>query len=367
MRILHLNWSGNIGGIENYTINLAKKQRELGLDARIGYLSKVGILGDYARRFDIPVTEFGMSSGFDIFNFKAYINYIKSYKPDVVHAHDPTPIVYLSKLFYPRGKYIRHFHGTSIGNKRWERKRALLFNNITTSLVDFFVTNSMSTKQIVLNKYKLIDNRIAVLYNGLDLDDFYPTKSRDEIKGEFNIRKDDKIIGTICRLEHNKGLDKFIEIARQIIPQNPNVKFIIVGEGSLYSSLKAQVDSLLLSNKIMFTGFRLDIPNLLSIFDIFLFTSECESFGLVLLEAMRIGVPIIAFNIDGIREVVNDNCAILVPRGAISEMTRSVVDILTNRDIREKLINNGFMKVRHFDIKNITEKTIKLYRRLVNC
>lgn len=364
MKILHINWSGNLGGAENFAFQLAKAQKAYGYEVTIAYMVNRSIIGDQAIKSGINAFECNMKNGSDFINLGKCFNLIKKENFDVIHNHNGSPFLNLIRCISPRSILINHLHGTSLGNDRWVKKSILIWHKISSFLVDHYVANSNHTKKIVMNKYRLPDHRISVLYNGIALKIFRPTEMKTAIKKEFGVKDNDNIVGTVARLAPPKGIDKFIEVAKRVTEEIDNVKFFIVGEGELRPILERKVIKLNLQDKVIFTGARTDVPNLLSIFDIFLLTSNREAFGITLLEAMAIGVPIITFAVDGVKEVVNEHCAILIPPGDTESMAYHVLSLLRDKRKQRDLSKNGLIHVKKFNIETVSKKTIQIYQSL---
>jgi glycosyltransferase involved in cell wall biosynthesis len=355
MKVLHINWSGKLGGAEKFALDLASQQKS----ATIAYMNKKLILGEKAKENGINVVEFNMGSGFDIINFIRYIFYIKHNKFDIIHDHNGTPLVRLSKIFCPESVFIQHIHGTKLGNEKWERTYVILWKRITNCLIDHYIANSNHTKRIAHKKEKIPLSRTSVIYNGIELSKFKKadTQSANRIRKELGIKENEQVIGTVSNLVPAKGIDKFICIAKEV----KGAKFVIVGEGELRKELEHLVISLGLKDTVIFAGAREDVPAILSIFDLFLLTSNWEAFGITLIEAMAVGIPIIAFKIDGVSEVVDKGCGVLIPP-KIDEAVKYINFIRENSDITKKMIDSGLRLVNEkFDIRKIATEIENIY------
>lgn len=365
MRIVHCNWSGTLGGAENFAYQLARAQKAAGHDVVIAYMTSRLTIGQQAIDSGIRIFECRMKNGYDFFHLGRCFRFIGKEKFDVIHNHNGSRSLNAIKFFLPGSVLINHFHATSFGNEKWEKSSTLFWNKLTSDLVDHYIANSDHTKNIIMEKYGLPHHRVSVLYNGIDLESFRPIKKTAAVRKEFGLKDSEKVVGTVARLVPPKGIDKFIEVAKRVSIEVDNVKFLIVGDGKLRPALEEKVVKLDLQDKIVFVGARTDVPDLLSIFDIFLLTSSWEAFGITLLETMTIGIPIIAFAVGGVPEVVNETCAILVNPGDIKMMSQETLNLFENKSKQKELIQGGLERVKEFDIAKISRECTEIYESLM--
>lgn len=365
MKILHCNWSGTLGGAENFAYQLAKNQKAVGHDVVIAYMTNRLTIGQQAIDSGIRIFECRMKNGYDFFHLSRCFRFIRKEKFDVIHNHNGSPFLNAIKFFLSSPVVVKHFHGGSVGNEKRESGSLPFWNRVSFSSVDHYIACSNHTKKVAMAKHELRDCRVSVLPDGIDLESFQPIKRRAASRKEFGLKDSEKIVGTVARLVPEKSIDKFIEAAKRVSIEVDNVKFLIVGDGKLRPVLEEKVVELDLQDKVVFVGARTDVADLLSTFDIFLLTSDREAFGITLLEAMAMGVPIVAFAVDGVPEVVNETCAILVNPGDIEMMSQEALDLFENKSRQRKLIQGGFERVKEFDIAKISKESTEIYRSLM--
>lgn len=363
MKILHINWSGDLGGAETFAYNLSVAQQQGGNDVTLAYMSKKSILGTKAESRGIKVIGFNMCCGYDMAGFMQYARFIEGESFDIIHDHNGPPVVRLSKLFSKYSTFVQHIHGTKWGNEKWENNTVLLWKKLTAGFVNQWIANSSHTKKIASDKESIPLSKISVIHNGIDLSEFQIPQNRGKIRNELDIPENDFVIGTIARLSPPKGIDKFIETAK-VMQKESGIKFIIVGDGELRTEMEQQVKDSNLCDKVIFTGIRKDIPDILASFDMFLLTSDWEAFGIAILEAMAAGVPVAAFAVDGVTEVLETGYGVLIPHGDISKTAEAVRFIKTNPREQERMSQAGIKRARDFDIKNTANKILTLYSSL---
>ncbi|MBI3600790.1 MAG: glycosyltransferase family 4 protein [Nitrospinae bacterium] len=273
------------------------------------------------------------------------IGVINNYKIDLIHANGSRCMIYGGIAGRLKGIPV-------IWHVRIVEKDSVL-DRFLSILSDRIIVISNSVK----NRFNYLKNKhkISIVYNGVDVDDFDPDKiSRDSVRSEFSITADEIIIGTISQFIQMKGLEFFIEAAKfvlEYIKSLPfqrgglgwgNIRFLIVGkrvgDDAYERKLKGLVKDLGIENKVIFTGYRNDIKNVIASMDIFVLASMGEGFGRVLIEAMALKKPVVAAKSGGIPEIVSDGeTGILVPERDSLEIASAVIRLIKERDLRERM------------------------------
>jgi len=189
-----------------------------------------------------------------------------------------------------------------------------------------------------------LQSRIAVIHNGVDTNMFRPDLDGTNVRRELGIPNDHVVIGHVGRVTPWKGQHYLIEAFARMANDNPNVTLLLVGgpvfDNDLYQrrllSLTAQFD---LEDRIKFAGYRHDMPDVLAATDIFAFTSiEKDTSPLALLSAMACGLPVVAFDIAGVRELLtHENQFLLVPAEDVSALSRALLRVLADEKLRRVL------------------------------
>lgn len=187
------------------------------------------------------------------------------------------------------------------------------------------------------------ENKVSVIYQGLELEAYSQSLvNRVEMRKTFNINADELAVGMVARLEPIKGPVYFIEAAREVAVKNDKARFIVIGEGSLRRSLEERVETLGLRERFRFSGWREDIPIVISLLDVLVLPSLNEAVGMVVIEAQAAGVPVVATRVGGIPEIVKDNeNGLLVPPADPLEIAKAVNSLLEDRQRRERFVKMG--------------------------
>ena len=146
----------------------------------------------------------------------------------------------------------------------------------------------------------------------------------------------------------------------------PNALLVVLGDGELRSSLEEQARALNLEGRVLFTGMRNDVPEIVSCCDVFALPSINEGFGVVLLEAMAVKCPIVATGVGGVPEVILDGITgILVPPKDPAQLAQAILKLMKDPQLSARLAGSGYQRLKtHFDIQITVSKTELLYKNL---
>jgi len=203
-------------------------------------------------------------------------------------------------------------------------------------------------------------SRLTVIHSAIDT---VHSKDKERIgqnNKEFNV-------GYVAAFTKEKDHETFIAVAKNLLDRKSEVqyKFILVGSGPLLESIKEK--SLDIKDHVNFTGFIEDVASAYIHMDLLLHTSKTEALGTSILDAMKYGIPIVATNIGGIPEIIDHNQnGFLCQKGDFEDMAEQVFKISTDKDLRQKFIDNSTDKLRFFDKSTMVNKTIKIYQNLLD-
>jgi len=282
-------------------------------------------------------------------------------KPDIVHVHTPVAAVLgriAAKLArVPTIIYTAHgFYFHENMPKRTYQFFYMVEKFSAKLLTDYIFTQSEEDGALAINKKFLPPGRITVISNGVDVMNKFNPKNIDQeqlikLKQELGINQGDQVITFIGRLVREKGIFELLESFRMI--KNENVKLLIIGstgESERDQNTQKMLEKYLLDKNVVFTGFRSDIPELLSLTDIFCLPSYREGMPRSIIEAMAMECAIVATDIRGSREEVDHNQnGLLVPLKSIESMTIAFTSML-----------NDIEKLTQFK-KHARSKAVKLY------
>ena len=186
----------------------------------------------------------------------------------------------------------------------------------------------------------------TIIHNAVDLGQFSLSHDTTKVRDEFGWTSRERLIGVIGRLDWWKGHEFFLEAMAEVYRQIPELRGLIVGapettpQNQAYlKKLKTLTQSLNLEDKVIFTGFRSDIPRLMAALDVVVLSSSTpEPFGRVVIEAMAAGKPVVATAAGGVLDIIEDGVnGLLVPCQDANAMGRAILCLLSNRELAERI------------------------------
>lgn len=292
-------------------------------------------------------------------------------RPDVVHLNSAKAggMGALAACFANVPKIIFTAHGWAFNEERSTLQRLVIkfFSWITILLSHKTIAVSNATKDDVC-RWPFVKNKIVVIKNGTTKPDFF---TRDEARAKFlaltntPLPPDTLLACTIAELHKNKGLQYSIEAIAKLVSSNPSLFYFILGDGEEQERLNTLIKSYGLENRIFLLGFVEDASRYLTAFDIFVLPSITESLGLVLLEAGFAGLPVVASQVGGIPEIIeNGQSGILVPARNTDALVRAIQSIISDTEMRVSLSFALSQKIAlYFSLSRELAETLPLYTK----
>jgi glycosyltransferase involved in cell wall biosynthesis len=358
--ILHVITTIDRGGAENHLLELARAQVKKGHKVTVAYLKGAAEQKENFRSAGVEVIQGGKSF---FAQFAKIHKLARSGLYPIVHAH--LPQAELACLGIPNHIISRHntepfvpgvpkFISSFIARTCTYRSTIIA---ISTAVKDYAKENAMIASHIP----------ISVVYYGINhqdfqLHDFDREKWRQQ---EFNCEPEDFVFGTISRLVPQKDLQTLIN-AFSKISKEIRCKLVIVGDGVQRNELEKLVKSLNLESKVHFLGKRRDIPEFLHAIDAFALTSKYEGLGLVLLEALASEVPIIAARNSAIKEIVNDDVALMFETSSVIQLETAMRELINNPAETKQRVSSGKIRVQqNFGVDSMLMGTDKVYSQVL--
>jgi glycosyltransferase involved in cell wall biosynthesis len=236
-----------------------------------------------------------------------------------------------------------------LGFPRW-------FLKLDAWIANSFLTNRMiavsnTTARFCIEHERMRPEKVITIRNGIDVTEFALSHEERqaalvEIQAHWDIPPDTFLIATIARLHPQKGHHYLIEAAKKMVEQQPNIVFLIIGEGAERKSIESLIRTYELTNHFRLLGTRSDIPVLLGIVDLFILPSLYEGLPNSLLEAMAAQVPVVATAVGGVPEVVTDGTTgLLVSPGDVDQLSWAMDTLIQDEAYRTQLAQAAYTHV----------------------
>jgi len=210
-------------------------------------------------------------------------------------------------------------------------------------------------------------HRVFVIRNGVDTARFATRHPPGKLRRELGLPARTPIVAALCRLHEVKGVEHFLEAAVTLSRRFPEARFVVAGDGYHRPSLERYSAQLGLGGRVLFTGFRQDVPEFLSEVQVSVLPSLSEALSNTLLESMAAGVPVVATRVGGNPEAVEDGVTgFLVPSREPEALAAAVSHLLENAPLAQAMGRAGRQRAaEQFSLERLTQETESLYIRLL--
>ncbi len=364
IKLLHLISRLDIGGAERQLLSLVSCLDKEKYDICVGYFEGEGELKKEFQKAGVKTKKFKLMGLWDISICWRLYQDMRANRYDIVHTHG-----FKADLC---GAILGKLNAvpliiSTIHNQEQYLKNPiirLLEEWIISPIDDTIIVVSEGVKRFLIDTTGIPEGKIKKVCYGINPGDIKIDKYKD-IRGEFGIDKDAILIGCIGRLVEQKGHRYFIQAAEKVIERNPKAKFFIIGRGKQEKHLKNLAKSFNLDSSVIFTGFREDAYSIIDKLNLIVMPSLWEGLGLVLLEAMALGKPIVATDVGGIPEVVeNKKTGILVPAKDPNALVEAINDLLEDCSVAARMGEMGLVSVKErFSSVKMVKKTEFIYNK----
>jgi glycosyltransferase involved in cell wall biosynthesis len=369
MRILHVTATDQRRGAELFASQLIAELAQRGLSQRTVVLRRTLSLpidyGDLVDRWEsggwkVPPLKVDFASVLRLRKL------VREWIPDLIQAHGGEALKYaLAATFGTRAKIVyRKIGEVSPWATRGARKHAhaKLMRKATG-----IVTVAEAMRREAIGMFGVPPDRVFTIPRGVDPRLLEPTKNPSSIRSELGISEKAKVIISLGALSWEKDPVAHVEIANRAMSSDERVEHLIVGDGPLMGRVMEEVAVRGIKNRTHSVGVRADVGDLLAASDVMLLASRTEGMPGCLIEAGMAGLPVAAYDVGGVSEIVQAGVTGLLARpGDIHELTRCVVSLLSDDEVR-KAIGSAARRRCHqlFDVRVVAEEYISLYQRLV--
>ncbi|ALA59058.1 glycosyltransferase [Nitrospira moscoviensis] len=359
-----------IGGTERQVLNVTG-----GLDPS-GFAVQLGCFGHHrdqvaVESVGVPVTLYPVDSLYGLRTLRQVLRLsadLKRQRIDILHAYN----FYANVFAVPAARLARvpvvlaAIRDT--GGQLTPRQRRT--NKLACRLADRVVVNAEAIKAgLIAEGYR--PDRIVVLHNGIVCHPLKTAEERRAVRHALGVPADAPLVGVVARISRAKGLEYFVQAARAVLDRTPDARFLLVGDTNIDRPYREDLQRLScrlgLNDRLMFTGFRTDIPDLLSALTVSVLPSLEEGLSNALLESMAAAVPVVATNVGGNPEVVVDGVTgLLVPPKHPAALAQAIGRVLDAPVLAQSMGRAGRRRVLdHFTNERMIRKMQRLYEELL--
>jgi len=328
-----------------------------------------GPLIEEAKRSGIPHFAASFHNPLGGKSLKRIASLLQTNQIDILHTHGGVAGFYGRRAARKAGTQViihtlHGIHYLHYRNPLLVRAYTLLERHCS-KFTDAVIVVSEADRETALRNRLAPPSKIVLIKNGVDFSRLVPLQGPEKKRRELGLDAKQPVIGTVARLHLQKGLIYLLRASKLVRQEFPQIKVMIAGGGPLRSHLARQAQRLGIEDIVVFLGERDDIPDLLSIFDIFALPSLWEGLPYALVEAAALARPVVATDIDGVREVIRDGeTGLLVPAGDPSGLAEAIIRLLQDKEKAQRFGTKAREIIPpQYELSRMISETQSLYMR----
>lgn len=367
MRVVHIAKMTGVAGTENHLLTLLPQLADNALDVRLLVLCEPEKpMYEYAARMSasgVPTELINIRGDVDLRLIGQLAARLRALQPDAVHTH----LIHADWHGIPAARRagVRCVYSSGHNDDPFRRRlpirlvQAYLWRKLTAGIAISEAVRQFMIKVELAPPHKVHTVHYGIAPSPPDL------TMRAAFRAELGIPLNAPVFGSVCRLIEQKGLHFALRAFAQIAPRFPEAHYVIVGDGALRETLRAEAEALGVTARVHFAGWRADAAARMIAFDVFVMPSLWEGFGLVLLEAMAARLPIIASAVSALPEIVQDGeTGLLCAPRDVACLAECMARLLSARDFAMRLGANGAARLqREFSVSKMVDRTLEVYRK----
>lgn len=366
-RILHLFVTLPMGGAENLLLSVLRRLDPERFASTVCCIGERGLLGDQVAAMGVPLVELHrlQKGGLDKNIVPALVDMIRRERIDLVHSH----------------LYHANFYGRLAAIKAGVPAVASVHNTYThpkllRCIINWYlarhtaaiITGSDEIRRDVIRYDRVPESLVELIPNSVDISRSTSAISQSQARSNIGLPETALILGTVGRLEKQKGHRYLIEALDLLVRNGKNAYLLLIGEGRERSALEHLTRQLGLQERVRFLGTRNDLGDLFRAMDLFVMPSLWEGLSLAMLSAMAAGLPVIATSVGGVRQVLGkDEYGFTVPPGDAQALASRITSCVANGQNTLNLATKGAQHVRdHYSDDAMVKHVEAVYERILN-
>ncbi|MEI6085567.1 MAG: asparagine synthase (glutamine-hydrolyzing) [Verrucomicrobiota bacterium] len=355
--VAHVVLSLKVGGLERVVVNLVKGMQNSRYRSIVCCLEEAGEFAAEIEKLGVPLIVTKRRQGIDWAGVQQLAYYFRAHGVQIVHTHNPAP--HFHGLFAAKLANVPVCVHTRHGRNFPGDRRKVFLNRMLSWGTDMIVPVSQDAAAVALNVEHINPAKLQLIWNGVDADRFRPL-------APYAPRP--PIIGTVARLSWEKDYPTMLRAFRLVVNEIPAARLVFVGDGPEAAALHELTAQLKLQPNVDFLGLRTDICELLNTFSLFTLSSTTEGLSMTMIEALATGLPLVATDVGGNREIVNaPECGLIVPARDPAALAATYLELLRDPDRRAEMGRAGRQRViDHFSLQAMVRHYINLYENLLS-
>ena len=366
-RICHIFKITGVSGSENHLLTLASHldrltfcllvEREPDLSAYIATLEAIGV----------EVVRFPIRADLDPLLLWRLVRFLRVQRPDVVHTHLIHGDLYGTLAARLAG--VPHVVSTKHNDDAFRQRGFYAWLDRTLARYqNHIITISHHLRRFYVEVERLPADKISTIHYGLDPGAFLQGVGEGaDVRVELGMPADVPLVGVVSRLTEQKGHAYLLDAFAEVIQALPSAHLLVVGDGELRPALERQTARLGLQDSVTFAGRREDVPRIMMALDVLVMPSLWEGFGLVLLEAMAAGKPVVASRVSAIPEIVVDGeMGVLVSPKDQDSLAEAMIKLLQNPVLAREMGRKGRERLeKEFGVEKMVKETESMYAQML--
>jgi glycosyltransferase involved in cell wall biosynthesis len=365
IRVLWLVKGLGPGGAERILVASARRRDYQRISVRAAYLlpHKVALAAELQAE-GVPVTCLGYRQVLDPRWLTALRRSLAQDPVDIIHAHSPLMAVGARIVARSLPGRLRP-HVVVTDHNVWDSYMVptRLADALTSGLDDARLTVSEAVRTSLPTR---IHRRAQAVLQGIEVEHVQAQRNhRAAMRAELGLEQDALVVGTVANLRRAKAYPDLLEAARQVLQRLPDVRFVTVGQGPMEAEVRALHTQLGLGDRVALLGHRPDAVRVMAACDVFVLASLNEGLPLAVMEALALGLPVVATAVGGIPEVVDSGCeGLLVPPARPRELAAALLTVLTDAERRRSMAEAAARRGAALSIDAAVRRTEAVYHEL---
>lgn len=365
IRVVEVLATGTNGGAQEHLFNLMSRLDPSRFDASVVSLSN-GSAVRKLQRAGFPVTVIDEPD--DALAVGILTAHLADVRPDVVHNHMYRAEVVGTKAAIALGEagHRRPFVVSTVHSSRVRPEAEREELRRLTPEMDHLIVVSRAIEAKVTHEGRT-GSPVSLIYNGVDLERYDHQEPCCTLRDEYGMEPGSQLVGVVARLEPEKGHPTLLEAWPQVLRRAPNAYLLVIGEGSQCEPLQRLAAELRIAHRVVFTGRRDDVPAVTAALDVAVLPSYREAQGLSILEAMALSRPVVASNVGGIPEVIEDGVSgLLVEPHDAEGLAEAISRLLLDHQLADMIGRAGHDVVRaKFCLDHMVAEVSAIYEEAV--